>query len=59
VYNLQFFSASKRQWLFYGLVAFTGSLDTFISVVFEPYAKIRPRTSLRVIDLNTGDIVYT
>jgi hypothetical protein len=59
MYNLQFFSVSKRQWLFYSLAAFSGSLDTFISVVFEPYAKIRPRSRLRVIDLNTGDIVYS
>lgn len=59
MFNIQFFSASKRQWLFCGLVAFTGSLDTFISAVFEPYAKVRPRTSLRIIDLNTGNVVYT
>jgi hypothetical protein len=59
MYNLQFFSATQRQWVFYGLVAFTGSLDTFISVVFEPYARVSPRTSLRIIDLNTGNIVYS
>lgn len=59
MYNIQFFSTSNHQWLFYGLVSFTGNLDTFISAVFEPYAKIRPRTNLRVIDLNNGKIVYT
>jgi hypothetical protein len=59
MYNLQFFSISAQQWLFYGFTAFTGSLDTFISTVFEPYARVRPRTRLRVIDLNTGAIVYT
>jgi hypothetical protein len=59
MYYLQFFSAPKRQWLFYGLVGFTGSLDTFISAVFEPYARVCPRTRLRVIDLNTGNVVYT
>ncbi|UQS95015.1 histone H3-like centromeric protein [Pseudanabaena phage Pam2] len=59
MYNIQFFSASKRQWLFYSWVAFSGNLDNFISNIFEPYVNTRPHTKLRIIDLNTGAIVYT
>jgi hypothetical protein len=57
MYQIQFFSAKHNRWFLMWLRG-EGSLEGRIRV-FEELATCYPRTKHRIIDLNTGDIVYS
>jgi hypothetical protein len=58
MYNIQFFSV-YGVWKFWYGISESDDLDDMISRYFEKLAKLNPRNKLRIIDLNTGAIVYT
>ena len=57
MYQIQFFSAKHNRWFLMWLRG-ESSLEGRIRV-FEELATCYPRTKHRIIDLNTGDIVYS
>jgi len=57
MYQIQFFSDRHERWFLMWLHG-EKSLDRLIRV-FEVMCGFEPRTKRRIIDLNTGEVVYT
>jgi hypothetical protein len=58
MYQIQFFSV-YGVWAFWNRQLRSKDLDGMISRHFEKLAKRNPRSKLRIIDLNTGEVVYS
>ena len=57
MYQIQFFSGKHRRWF---LLWLWGERDLEDRIrAFETLAQFQPRIKRRIIDLNTGAIVYT